>query len=196
MYFIVNTSRPPQEVYIEDLDFKIGPNKAVDLEKYRERSDIDASEDVKEMIRSRRLQLRQSFHARPKPGKKEEKPQKQGIDDSDIAKITKAVAEQLKNNTPQPQQPSGIPPELVDVLKNLTDAMNKPQQPTTVMQQGSGSPQIDSGDDDIDIDRLSELHAKAITNRTRETEGKIDYEEKEVKGKASSNADELGDLLG
>jgi len=164
------------------------------LEKYRARSDIESSEDIKALIKERKIQLRQSFHARPKPNENKE-PVKQGIDESDIAKITKSVVDQLKYSV-TPQQPqAGIPPELVDVLRELKEAMNKPQQ-TTIIQQGSGSPQTTPDDDDIDIERLAELHAKAVTRQTRATEGKVDYQEKEVKGKASNNADELGDLLG
>ena len=194
MFFVVNTSRPPQVVRINDLEFSLGPNKAIDLEKYRDRSEIESSEDIKVLIKERKIQLRQSFHARPKPNENKE-PVKQGIDESDIAKITKSVVDQLKGSI-NPQQPqSAIPPELVDVLKGLQEAMNRPQQ-TTIIQQGSGSPQSDADDDDIDAERLAELHAKAVTRQTRETEGKVDYQEKEVKGKASSNADELGDLLG
>ena len=190
MYFIVNITRPPQEVYIKDLDFRLGPNKALDLEKVKSRFDIESSQDLKNCVKNRKIQLRQTSHSRAKP-EDQPQPQKKGLDADDINKITDSVVERLKGSMSQ----SNVPDELVAVLKDLKNAMQQPQQVVHVTEK-LNVPVSKPEDDDLDLDRLAEIHAKSVARKAKKTEGNIGYEEKNVEDQASSRADELGDLLG
>lgn len=191
MYFIINITRPPKEVYIEDLNFYLGPNKAIDLEKHVSLKTIRASKDLKRLIKSKNIQLRQTTKVREQTIEKAEKTESTGLAADDIKKITQSVVQELSKNQTQSQQ-SNITPELLSVLKDLKDTMVNNQRSDTSV----SNFHVKEKDVELDFDRLSDIHARSVAKQSKQIEGKVDYQEKEVDTKASSNADELGDLLG
>lgn len=192
MFFVVNISRPPQEISIEDLGVKLGPNKAMDLEKICSRKDIESSKDLKKLVKHRKIQLRQTIKSR---SSSEDQPpsRPKSLDDNDIQKITKAVVAEIKASQPSAQP--AIPTDLVNVLNELKQSISLSNQQSQDHEPQEKN-QSKETSDDIDLDVLSEIHAKSVSRQSKSSIGKVKYQENETKDNMSSRADELRDLLG
>lgn len=198
MYFIVNISRPPREITIADLNFTLGPNKAIDLEKVRTRSQIEDSKDLKKAVKTRFVEVRHSSKQFAPEPVQQPRTHNVEVSDEEIAKIRAAVkAEMQQHLASQPQQSStdnsSLLPELLAAIKELKNMASQGGTPTP--QQASLLRDIEE-DEDISDEKLSEMHAKVVKNKLlKETEGNISFEQTNSKGSLADKVKELGDLL-
>ncbi len=200
MYFIVNISRPPREITISDLNFTLGPNKAIDLEKVRTRSQIEDSKDLKKAVKTRFVEIRHSSKQfAPEPVQQANTNQKVEVGDEQIAQIRAAIKAEMQqhlSNQPQTAAPtdnSALLPELLAAIKELK---NIASQNGATPQQAQLLRDIQVEDDDISEEKLAAMHAKVVKNKLlKETDGNISFEQTNSKGSLVDKAKELGDLL-
>jgi hypothetical protein len=204
MYFIVNITKPPREVTIADISFTLGPNKAIDLEKVRKRSEIEDSVDLKRAIKGKMIQVRSASRRDVADSAPITQIQNGGLEAADVEKIRAAVREEMQQSIAKQvaaamaKQPAAaqaaIPPELLAAIQKLTNlaeqgAMARPAETAAPVAQES----LDEG---IDESRIVQLHANAVKRKMhKNTEGNIAYEQQSQKGSASDQADELGGLI-
>lgn len=187
MFFVINITRPPQSVTISDLGVTIGPHKAMDLEKMFNRSDIDASADVKEAIKTRQLQLR---HNSVSHKSQSTVARRQGISAEELKSIKDAVKEQVREELLKiPSHSSTDVENKIDRLSNLVEQnLNKSSQVDAVSQQ--------EDIDDSDNSKIAEIHAKVVSRKTQGAKTNISYQEKKTDDSLQSKVDELDDLIG
>lgn len=202
MYFIVNISRPPREITIGDLNFSLGPNKAIDLEKVRTRSQIEESRDLKRAVKTRFVEVRHSSRemAAAPVGQAPIVVQNQNVEmgDDQIERIRAAVKAEMQQQ--MAQQPKAAPdanaalvPELLAAIKELRNlaAQGNSQARDTVREVISVVE-----DDDVSDEKLAAMHAKVVKNTLlKPTEGNISFEQTKSKGSLADRAKELGDIL-
>lgn len=197
MYYVINIAHPPTEVYIEDLDFKLGPNKALDLGSIYPQNILDQSKDLIRLSKARKIQLRigkqKSIEVRePKPS-----PVSNGLNETDIKKITDAVVEKIStiavvSQASLEQQKTGLSQDQLSlILKEIQSLKENPSSGHTVSQA-----RTDEEPSGIDFETLSNIHAKSVNRLSKnDLNSSVSYEEKQSEDKTSSIADELGDLL-
>jgi len=200
MYFIINITKPAREITISDLNISLGPNKALDLEKIRKRSEIEDSKDLKKAIKARIIEARHI--SKREENKKDNIPVSQpsnGISDSDIEKIRTVLKQEIQSqiSQSQPQAPV-IPQDLVDALKKISESQNvQPQNdPTYIQQNNTVFQETEQNDYQLDDEKLASIHAKTVKAKMKETEGNIEYEEKVVKDSVSERLKKLNEMLG
>ena len=187
MYFIVNISKPPKEITIGDLNFCLGPNKAIDLEKVRKRSDIEESKDLKTAIRGRLVQLRHATEV--KPPQEEPKPPVAatvvGITESDLEKIRETVRAEFATQLSQVVKSQGIPSEMATLIGQLTTLVKNNELAT----RGQNKDQVvDEEPDTIDESILVKMNEKAVKNSSQNAEGSLQSDEQKVEGSMTSKA--------
>lgn len=195
MYFIINISKPPRTIILADLGgLEIGPKKAMDISKFKTKVEIDESKDLQRAIKQRLLQVRHS-KIKPQPQQLLGGPST-GVSDDDIAKIQKAVQEQLKGLIPQQPQPAPQPQvdqsAILQQMESLKDLIMSQRHQGV----GDGGQVDDYEEDGIDEEKLAEIHAKAVRKRAVNTTGHVKHEVKQKKDSVKSKVDELEDLLG
>lgn len=198
MYFIVNITKPPREVTISDISFSLGPNKAIDLEKVRKRSEIEDSIDLKRAIKGKMIQVRSASKRDTTDSTPITQIQSGGLEAADVEKIREAVREEMKQSIAKQvadamaKQSTGIPPELLAAIQKLTNLAEQ----GVIARPAESTPVPEQVDEGIAEDRIVQLHAKAVKRKMlKNTEGNISYEQQSQKGSASDQADELGGLI-
>jgi hypothetical protein len=196
MYWVVNITKPPQTIGIGDLNIVIGARKAMDLEKILPRHKIEESKDLKRAVKSKMLQVRHEA----KSNKKKEQPvspQSSTLNAKELNKIRSTVRDEIQSLMEGQSQPELLQAvnNLLEVTKNLKDAP-----PQKVVVEHSGSPGIVEPQDidevdEIDEDKLADIHAKSIKNKTQNAETQLTYEERKGDSSVAANASELDDLL-
>ena len=200
MYFIINISKPPREITISDLNFTLGPNKAIDLEKVRRRSEIEDSQDLKQAIKTKIIEVRNAGKSRenevavPTP----QPVQVSGMQPEDLHRIREAIREDVKQEL-RNQVANGrgdLLPELLEAIKQLQQSVQQgaPFNQSSV-NQPSRSTAISPKDDDIDEDKLAEIHARSIAKKIKPTEGNLNYQETRVKDSIRDRVKELDELI-
>lgn len=196
MYLIINLTR--ETITIDDLSLTIGPKKAIDLDKVgnASRSSIEKSKDLKKAEKKRKIRIR---HSRPPQSQVAAPKEAVNIDDQ-INKmrdtVRKEIQDQLKSSQqPQPQQ-SNIDPNMLNALLSKMNEMIEGQKNTQYIPHQDIPKHTQDDADDIDVDKLAEIHAKAVGKQTKEAQGRISYENKKMKTDINKQADELDGLLG
>lgn len=186
MYFIVNRSK--NEVTIGDLNFTLGPNKAIDLEAVLGRTKIEASHDLKTAISKGFIHVRvNSASEKNQPAAAPSK-----VADDQIAKIQAAVSDEIKKQLAGlQQQPTG---DIAKALAALTDLIkNQPQSQSPLPNFAPEKPKKKE-DDDLDPEKLADIHAKSVGRLKQRSESSVNYNEKSVNNTASDRAAELENL--
>ncbi len=189
MYYIVN--RRKSKIAFGDLNFVLGPKKAIDLDKVRSRDKINASQELKAAIRSGLIQLRRDSERKPKTVVSKIKVSY----GDDIDEIKKVVREEIKSEFKDHKPASQDNEELISVLKKLTTLMNRADQPMSFAQAASDAGVV-IDESDLDEETLTAIHAKHVKRVTKDTIGKVYYDEKSVEDSLADRAKELDDLIG
>ena len=188
MYIVVNISKPPNEVVIGDLNFSIGPNKAIDLEKIVKRSAIEDSDDLKRAVKLRLVEVRHTTRRVENPIEIPIQLPAQ-LSDADVERIRSIIKEEVQFK--QSKNSSDNTPEIMEMLKKMiTDTMNASaliSKETEIK---------DKNLDTIDEAKLIEIHAKAVAKKSANADGNINYSEKRITDSISDRASELDNLLG
>jgi hypothetical protein len=195
MYFIVNITKPPREVTISDLNFTLGPNKAIDLEKVRKRSEIEDSVNLKAAIRQRMIQVRHPSKP-PTEAPVEPTAAPSSMGESDIARIRETVREEFQAQISQMGKNQGVTPELGEILSKLTLMLEKG---ASLGNGGGSKAEVESKvdeDDGVDEATMIMMSEKNVRDRTKNTEANVQSEEQKVSGNISSKAKRFRDLLG
>jgi len=190
MYFIVNNTKG--EIAISDLNISLGPRKSMDLDRVRKRSDIVNSKDLKTCVKKGFIKVRQ---VTPMGGETVQVEAKASVDDAELAKIRKAVQEELKAQNQQ------------NTNEDLTSAVNQLKSmieggliggASQVVHHHHGpgaSPQAQDDETELDEDTLTQIHMKSQNKIAKDAEGNVILDEHKSKDNLSSNIDELDDLL-
>lgn len=183
MYLIINMTT--DMIIIGDLGIELGPKKAIDLDKvFQDRSKFEHSKDLKYAEKSRKIQIR---HDRVVNKERETVTVTQKIDDEHIMKIREAVrqevVEQIKNI-------SSTPDNQIEII--LEQMRNMIERGSSLKENSVNESVVQDNYNDIDLDKLSEIHAKSVKKISKNTEGNVRYEEH----KSSSSLDNLDELDG
>ena len=196
MYWVVNTTKPPQSVSIGDLNLIIGAKKAIDLEKVCDRHKIEESKDLKQAIKSKMLQVRHSAKTNKKKDHIVEPVN--SLNDKELAKIRSTVRDEIQSLMGGQSSPDLLKAvnNLLEVTQSLKDS---PPQKVVVEHATSSLGSIESQEidevEDIDEEKLAEIHARAIKNKTQNAETKLTYNERKGDNSVADRASELDDLL-
>lgn len=187
MYLIINISKPPKEVSLSDLNFVLGKNKAVDLEKVFKKSDIENSKDLLRAEKKGLIQIRHS-------NKKEKENIQQSVSDSEIQKIRDTIKQEIQEALGDKNKENTDLKETIAALKEIINSKKKEnivnlrEQPQRIQKK--------EDDDDLDMETLSKIHAKAIKNKSNKgVSSKLEYEEQREKSDISDALKDLEDLI-
>lgn len=203
MYIVVNRTR--EVINLKDLEWTIGPRRSVDLDKIRSRKQIDDSSDLRSAVKQGKVQIRHSSVSNTQkesnyigPLNPSIKIKTPTLNDDYVEKIRHAIREEVENQfSKQPEQKTeivnNVPPEmsqLLDQMKQFFEFQTK--QPRIL----ASAPIQDQFDDDIDMDKLSEIHAKSVGRLGKDASGQVKYVEQRSSENLDQNLDDLENLLG
>ena len=174
---------------------KIGPKKAIDLDKVSKlkRSDIESSKSLKWAERKGKIKIR---HSSRSDSREELPPEPAAAPDMSetIAQIRDAVRQEVKDQLGSPAPVAQDNPAMMALLEKMSKMMEN--QSHSSGHSTSSAPQKVEDDDDIDFDHLADIHAKSVGRKVKDVKGRIGYTEQKSSGGVSKNADELDGLLG
>lgn len=188
MYFVVNTT--DRELMISDLNISLGPRKAMDIEKLKPRYIIEESKDLKTCIKTKRIQVRHD--SKLIDSQKADQVEGQTNDDQ-INQIKNVIANEIKQQLSGFKgQSSGDNTEIMSILNKLTEAFEKGTVPIISKVESSST----DHEDNIDEERLSEIHARKMQKLSKNTNSRFTHEEKKSADSVADRVSELDDLLG
>lgn len=167
MYFILNRSN--HEVVISDLNVGLKAHRAMDLEAVCSREKIDSSKDLKSAIKLGKIQVRHD--SRPRAPEQTVQPKQSPY----IDEIRQVVSEELKNHLSGESNND----KLVEVIEKLAGVLDQEKLVAPTQQQAQVEPKPDQDpEEDIDEEKLAEIHAKHMRKVSEKTEaGRLSYEE-------------------
>lgn len=184
MYLIVNTTK--KLINISDLNVQIESHQMIDLDKYDLPIRIEDSKVLKEALKTGLLKEMSSSKAKNKEAENKTKIDKDEIYEN----IKKLIKEELSNkqstNTVDQSQLLSVLSELKDVVKNIKSSPNNTVQNT----------ENSDNYNEIDDDKLIEIHSKTISKLVKNTQGDIEYKKEQKEDKnLNSSLEELEGLL-
>jgi len=191
MYIVANITN--NTISLSDLDVTIPPNQSRDLHQLNLSMKPEKSEHLKIAISKKYLKVIKRDMKIKHVDENVKSAKSQGMDEKSLAKIIREELKGLKSNV-EPQKEV----DQNDVLQQMLIMM---QQMKDIVkgQQLSGVVKNEANDinyDDIDLEQLSKIHAKAVKKLTENVENSIDYEKETTKDTSlASRADELSDIL-
>ncbi|NJL70435.1 MAG: hypothetical protein HC888_01895 [Candidatus Competibacteraceae bacterium] len=187
MYFIVN--RTKEVVPLIDLGINIGSRKAIDLEQLTSRSRIEQSSDLKKAIKKGFISVRHRSMATAPPTV----PTPQANTGMTADQLREMLRQELQKIVKNPQSVETPHPQAMPDLSALMKQMAEMTEALKNAPKGSSqqSP-VAKEDDDISMDRLSDIHARRVSKLAKGTEGNVSYEEKKSK---DASIDDVLDAL-
>ena len=197
MFFIVNTTK--SDVKIDDINIKLGPRQAMDLDKIMGREKSGTSKDLRLKISKGIIDVRRKDVINPV---KISQPVVNNT--ADMNKMKEELLQEMRN-------------QLKEVGMDIKEQINKNKQQgvsieditNAVRQVVASMPQASSqvvlqkvkeefyGEADIDESLLADIHARAVNELTKETKvGHIDYKKAKSVDNIDNNVSELEELLG
>lgn len=182
MFFITNITKPPREITIGDLNLSLGPNKSMDLEKVRKRSEIDESQDLKRAIKSRYVEVRHNSRAGVEPVKTVVVERTAVATEAEIERIRSAVREEVKQELAS--QLADLSPnnallvELLEQMKELKEIQSR--QPGPGLSDTPAPVEKTDDGDSISEEKLAQIHALAVKRTAQPMEGNMGIEQKSV----------------
>lgn len=193
MYLITNVSN--QEIAISDLGVTLYPKQAIDLDKINTNIDPNKSKDLKIAISKKCLKV--LHHTNDSPPQEVVVKNESGFDkDSLMSEIREVIKQEIGSKSQSNQIPEKNNNE--DIKELLSEFKSLMQNINSNNSSGNNDNKSDSNiiDDDVDEDKLGEIHAKAVEKITKNTKGTVAYENSKVKdNKMNSNISELEDLF-
>lgn len=207
MFLIANAGR--SEVALSDLGIVIKPNQAIDLHNVKTSINPEKSKDLslamktgvvkilkRDILKKNRQQVNQNITVN------------EGINKEELLNDLKTF---IKEELSEKQQSQPIQSESlgVDEIRELIKILKSQQKQQVSMEQlqqllSSGTVQMDSNTsvdnsediDDIDENKIIEMHSKAINKIAKNLSGEVGYSHQKVKDDSlSNNVDELENLL-
>lgn len=198
MYIVVN--RTKEIVNLKDLEWILGSKKSIDLDKIRSRKQIDDSSDLKSAVKQGKVQIRHSSVSNTKkdsaylgPLNPSIKIKTPTLNDEYVERIRVAIRDEIGNQLGKERTPILIP-EMGELMAQMKKLLEMQEQGKTVIYEKSDIPQQEM-DEEMDIDKLSAIHAKSINKMTKGVVGKVKYTEKQSDVDINRNLDELEGLL-
>jgi len=211
MYFIVNKTKRP--VIISDLKLELKPKQAIDLDKIYDRHKLDNSRDLAHAVRSGYVQIRQKTLKNLDEPDAALLPAAEASPPVDAEKIKEEMRKEFQEQMAvlsDTIKSSVANPEMMQVLKQLSGAIQDGQFGTTVLKeketvrevrvvddsQAEDTEEDHGGDDDLDPAIAEQIHAKAVDRLTKQSKGKVAYQEEHTEDSVNENVDELDSLMG
>jgi hypothetical protein len=192
MYLIANSSR--NEITLSDLGITLGPNQAIDLHKVKTLVSPERSDNLRLAERKGKVKV---IHREESVSKKSQVDNPNNFEKEEILNELKnfmkdELKEQLSGLKKQDNNNSdsdimGQVSQILNILKNSNTSgdSNNTEQPVAIEES-----------DDIDIEKIATMHAKAVSKMSKNTEGSVDYEKSEVSDDSIlDNASELENLM-
>ena len=196
MFFIVNTTK--SDIKIDDINIKLGPRQAMDLDKIMGREKSGTSKDLRLKISKGIIDVRRKDVINPV-----KTIQAPVNNTADMNKMKEELLQEMRN-------------QLKEVGMDIKEQINKNKQgisiediTNAVRQVVASMPQASSqvvlqkvkeefyGEADIDESLLADIHARAVNELTKETKvGHIDYKKAKSVDNIDNNVSELEELLG
>lgn len=201
MYIVVN--RTKEVINLKDLEWALGPRKSIDLDRIRSRKQIDASDDLKSAVKQGRVQIRHSSVSNTKadsqflgPLNPTIKIKTPTINDDYMERIRLAIRDELGNQLNKEQKPVvAAIPEMGELMSQMQQLIEMQKKGGSVVVYKDAVSKETYEDEEMDMDRLSEIHAKSVSKITKNVEGKVKYTEQTSEADISSNLDDLENLL-
>tara|TARA_Y100000310_G_C20698933_1_gene827869 strand:- start:1509 stop:2147 length:639 start_codon:yes stop_codon:yes gene_type:complete len=212
MYFIVNKTKRP--VIIADLKLELKPRQAIDIDKIYDRHKTDNSRDLGHAVKSGYVHIRQKTIKNLDEADATLLPAVEAPPPVDAEKIKEELRKEFQQQMATLSdtiKSSVANPEMMQVLKQLSGAIQDGQLGTTVVKEKETVREVavpidrpveedmkedHDGDDDLDPAIAAQIHAKAVDRLTKQSKGKVAYQEEHTEGSVSKNVDELDNLMG
>lgn len=199
MYLVVNQSK--RIVTISDLNISIAPGTMIDLDKYKKNKSLATgdSKDLKQALTSGLLRTMQS----DSPASKKEAPvaPQPQMDYSEMMKMMKdTIREEMEKNKPEPAlapQPTVVEQDNSQLVEMMADIKK------LIASGAMSSADVDATQefmmgDDVDEDRIKEIHAAAMKKMKDKSglKSEISYDTNTVKDtNISDNLSDLEDII-
>ena len=189
MYIVANITN--NTISLSDLNLTIPPNQSRDLHQLKLDIKPEKSEHLKIAIGKKYLKvIKRDMKA--KKHSENVQPTQSSMDEKSLTKIIREELKGLKSNTEPPKEvnQNEVMQQMLIMMQQMKDMVKN--------QQSSGvkNDSYDVDYDDIDLEQLSKIHAKAVKKLTENVENSIDYEKETTKdSNLASRADELSDIL-
>ena len=196
MFFIVNTTK--SDIKIDDINIKLGPRQAMDLDKIMGREKSGTSKDLRLKISKGIIDVRRKDVINPV---KISQPVVNNT--ADMNKMKEELLQEMKS------QLNLVGSEIKEQINknkqgvSIEDITNAVRQVVASMPQASSQVVLQKvkeefyGEADIDESLLADIHARAVNELTKETKvGHIDYKKAKSVDNIDNNVSELEELLG
>jgi len=190
MYIVANITK--NTISLSDLNVTIPPNQSRDLHQLNLDIKPEKSEHLKIAISKKYLKV---IKRDMKVKKVDENIQstQSGVNEKALTKIIREELKGLKSDA-EPQKSvdqNEVLQQMLIMMQQMKDMVKN--------QQSSGDVKSENNDidyDDMDLEQLSKIHAKAVKRLTENAENSIDYEKETTKDSdLASRADELSNIL-
>ena len=194
MYLIANATS--SFVEIPDLGASLKPKQAMDLHAMGYKGKAESSSDLAKAIKNGWIKVLKKDAPKKVSNKKViERTHTEKIIDNSINKeeilgsIRKIIQEELKGIKSQENQ--DIPDNLIGILSELVRTGT-----STRKANSSGIDNEEVEDDDIGLEKLTEIHTKVANKLMKDVSSSVNYKEEEIKDDSMRNRlSELEDLL-
>jgi len=202
MYLVSNYTS--KKVHVKDLNLYIDRKQVIDLHRLRLKMDPSESKDLKKLIRAGTLRELNKPGRKKKPEASPPPPKSDGRDDKKLLNDLKQfIKEELdKRNAPTETKviERSVRDNSDDVLQALSEISSQMQ---VIKEQGISvgkSDDVEEEDEnpikELDEEKLSDIHARAVNKMTEKAEGSVTYSEKEVENpEMLDHVSELEDIL-
>lgn len=202
MYIVVN--RTKEVINFSDLNWVLGPRQSIDLDAIRSRKEIDESEDLKSAVKQGRVQIRHSSVSNTKKESNYIGPLNPSIrvktptfNDDYVEKIRVAIREEVENQfkkkEPKTQIVEKVPSEMSELLAQMKQMM---EMQSRHVQSSLPAEKVIEVEEDLDINKLSDIHAKSVGKISKDASGQVKYTEQKYDNNLDQNIKDLESLLG
>lgn len=206
MFLIANAGR--SEITLSDLGVVLKPNQAIDLHNVKTLINPDKSNDLSLAMKTGAVKVLK----KDKPKRQEQHVNQnitvnEGVNKEELLNDLKAfIKEELsEKKQKQPSQSESLGSDEIRELITILKSQQKQQVSMEQLQEllSSGTVQINNNIgscnddfDDIDEDKIVEMHSKAVNKIAKNLSGEVGYSRQKVKDDSlSNNVDELERLL-
>jgi hypothetical protein len=190
MFLITNSSH--DSISIKELGLKLKSKQAIDLHEIKLKSKPEHSQELAKYVQSGKIKIIK--HDKQKTQQVEEV--QPSISKDDIQKsVRDIIREELANLKSNDNNSDNN--EVLNAIKNMTDLLKK-ENKQTQSQTNDTTNITDKSDDnvDIDYDRLSDIHARAVDRKVKSMKGSISHKGEKIDDKSlSDNISDLSSML-
>ena len=193
MFFIINSTK--NKISIGDLGLILGPRKALDLDKRMKRSKSESSKTLKNLIHAGIIKVKRKDFDTP-PAK--EVTEIHTTDSEELKKLRKEMQKSMKEMAQDIKDEMSKSDKNVSVkdLNEMMEQIKKSIENINVTQGTSIQQENLEEEVEIDIEKISEIHKRAVEKIVKNTKSEnIQHREHIEVNDLEQNVSELEDLL-